>query len=125
MYEYWIMSWGISIICLIDALVKWRSYRRDADARLVDIAIRPEFWLRRLKRRKASFAHDTVYNALVSVDADVLETHRELCRLLGKHLNPVYAVRLLKNANRANRLFWADAHIGYARQTIKNETHST
>ena len=101
---------GMGLICLTKALIDWRSYSQDADARLVDIAVDPDRWLRRLKRWQAGKVHNTVYNALTSVNVKELAANRKLCRQLGKHINPVYALRLLNDGDHANRRFWAVAY---------------
>ena len=109
---YWIIML-VYLIVTTPALIAWRSYHRDTDARLVDIAVRPGFWLRRVERQMerqgTGYAHDTVYRALNDASAEELEAHKELCWLLSKCLDTPRALQLAKTDDAKGR-FWADMH---------------
>ena len=107
---YWIIALGPFLICTTPALIAWRSYRRDADARLVDIAVRPGLWLRRVERQGTGYAHDTVYRALNDASAEELEAHKELCWLLSKCLDTPRIRQLAKTDDPDKGKFWADMH---------------
>ena len=112
---YWLIVWGagfafmLSGPYLLEAGTDRWSTRPGADARLGDIAARPDLWLRRLQRRSHGKAHGTVYRALAEADTYELETHAELCRQLGKNISPMYALRLLKDRD-GTRRFWVDTY---------------
>ena len=94
---------------LVAAAGMFALRRHEYSAQLNDITAESERWLRRLKRRDTGRAHDIVYGALSVASADELEKHAWLCRELGKNINPVYALRLLRQDGARGR-FWADVY---------------